>query len=153
MHKELKELEISHYESLEEALMCAIEGSKKEVKQIAFLLWPSDRPQTSYQRLIDALNPSKRQKLSIDEIIYIMNLCNRYDPLKYIADRCSHERPKRKTIEVEQTEVKEKLEEMYVKATQAFQQFIQFTKQRDEVEKIRSGVVSFSDLERKVTRG
>lgn len=144
----LKESEISNYESVEEALMIAIRSSNKEMKQIASLLWPTDPVHTAHQRLVDALNPSKRQKLSINEISYICNICNRYDPLHFFCDQCLHERPKRKSIETEEVEIREKIEDMYSKMIKAYQELKNITSRRDEIEKIRSGVISLTDFEK-----
>jgi hypothetical protein len=135
--------DINHYESLEDALMFCIRASNREVKAVAAALWPSDRLETSYPRLIDALNPSKRQKLSMDEIIFIMNFCNRFDPLYYMSDRCLHERPKMRCVEAEQKMITEQFEELMSTATKSYQKIVQLTKQRDEIEKIRS--FSFAD--------
>jgi hypothetical protein len=142
-------LEIKNYESLEEALMFCIRASNKEMKEVAGALWPSDRLETSYPRLVDALNPSKRQKLSMDEIIFIMNFCNRYDPLFYMADRCLFERPTQRCIEAEKVDLTVRFEEMLEQASKSYQQILKMTKQRDEIETIRKGTVSFIDFERK----
>ncbi len=142
-------IEIKQYESLEEALMFCIRASNKEIKEVAAALWPSDRIETSYPRLVDALNPAKRQKLTMDEIIFIMQFCNRYDPLYYMADRCCFERPNQISIEAQQKDMAVKLEEMIDKAQKAYQQIIRMTKARDEGENIRKGTVSFVDFERK----
>ncbi len=141
--------EINNYESLEDALMFCIRASNKEVKEVACALWPSDRIETTYPRLIDALNPSKRQKLSMNEIIFIMHFCGRYDPLYYMADKCLHERPNPKCVEKEQIEVQQRLESMLAQVTKSYQQVMSVTKQREEVEKIRNGSVSFLDLEKR----
>ena len=139
----MKIAEITRYESLEDALMFCIRASDKEVKQVAAHLWPSDRIETSHGRLIDALNPNKRQKLSIDEVIFIMHFCGRYDPLYYIADQCLHERPSVKRIEAEQKEIAEKLEQTMNETMKAYQHIMQMTKKREEIEKIQQGHISY----------
>lgn len=138
---------INSYESLEDALLFCIRASNKEIKQVAAALWPSDR--NAAARLGEALNPAKRQKLHIDEIIFIMNFCNRYDPLFYIADRCLHERPERRSVESEQKNVAEQYQNMMEQITKSYQHIVKLTNQREEIEKIQKGVVSFSDIEKR----
>ena len=141
--------EISSYESLEDALMFCIRASNKELKQVAAALWPSDRLETTYPRLIEALNSSKRTKLSMNEIIFIMNFCGRYDPLYYMADRCLHVRPEKISVEKEQKQVVEQFEAMILEATKKYQSIMKMTKQRDDIEKLRDGVVAISEFEKK----
>jgi len=146
----MKDKSISHYESMEDALMFCIRASNREVKEVAAALWPSDRLETSYPRLIDAINPAKRQKLSIDEIIFIMNFCNRFDPLYYMADRCLHERPTARCVEAEQKMITEQFEELMTTASKSYQKIMLLTKQRDEIEKIRKGSISLVDIDQKI---
>lgn len=143
---------IHSYESLEDALMFCIRSSGKEVKQVAAALWPSDRIETAYPRLVAAIssNDSKRTKLSLNEIIFIMNFCGRYDPLYYITDRCLHERPNKRSVEAEQKHVAEQFQQMIAQATKAYQHIIKLTKERDDIESIRNGVVSILDIEKKI---
>lgn len=140
---------IAKYESLEDALMFCIRASNKEIKQVAAALWPSDRIETTYPRLVEALNPQKRAKLSIDEIIFIMNFCGRYDALYYMADRCLHERPIKRSIEAEHKQVAEQFQNMIEQATKAYQHILSLNKERDDIEKIQKGIIAFSDIERK----
>lgn len=142
--------EIQKYESLEDALMFCIRASNKEIKVVASALWPSDSPQTSYQRLIDAINPSKRQKLSMNEIIFIMHFCNRYDPLYYMTDQCIHERPVKKCLETEKRNIEEQFQALMAQSTKAYQHIVDLTKRAEEVEEIRNGKLTYFDIERKV---
>lgn len=144
-----KEFEVAHYECLQEALMIAIRRSKKDYIEVAEKLWPTLPERTRYGRLVDALNPDKNQKLSVDEVIYICNFCNSADPLYYFADQCGFERPKKKSIETEEVELKERLDAMFSEATKAYQKYLRLTEKRDQREKIQKGVVSFSDLQKK----
>ena len=132
--------EIRHYESLEEALMCCITLSNKEIKQVAMDLWPSDPERTAYQRLIEALNPNKRQKLSLHEIIWICNYCERYDPLYWMADECLHERPEPKVFEKAEAEIKREMESLMQKVTKQYQDYIVMAERRDKAKKIRDGM-------------
>jgi hypothetical protein len=141
----------NRYESVEDALMFCIRASNKEVKQVAAALWPSDRIETAYPRLIEGLNPAKRMKLTMDEIIFIMNYCGRYDALYYMADRCLHERPNKLSVELEQKQVAEQFHSMMEQATKAYQHIMSLSERRDEIEKIQKGVVSFMDVERKMS--
>ncbi len=138
------------YESLEDALMFCIRASNKEIKEVAAALWPTMQLQTSYQRLIDALNPSKNQKISVYEVIYIMHFCDRYDPLLYICDECLYERPAKKSLDVEQKDVKEMLSTMFNEATKSYQTLLNMIEKREKIEKIKMGTVSFLDRERKI---
>lgn len=142
--------DITRYESIEEAIMFCIRRSNKEVKEVAIALWPSDPHATAYGRLVDAMNPSKRQKLSMNEVIFIMHFCGHYDPLYYMSDKCLHERPNLKCIETEQKEVSEQFENMMSQAMKAYQHVINMTNQRDEIDKIRKGAVTLCDFEKKV---
>lgn len=138
------------YENIEDALMFCIRSSNKEVKQVAAALWPSDPVQTSYNRLLDALNPNKRQKLSMNEIIFIMHFCDRYDPLHYMEDECLHTRSTKKKPEIDAETVQKRFEQMLEESTRAYQQFQKLTEKRDQIDKIRSGEISYLELVRKV---
>jgi hypothetical protein len=127
--------------------MFCIRRSNKEPKQIACALWPSDPHDTSYRRLMDALSANRRQKLSVNEIVFIMHFCGNYDPLYFIADQCLHERPVRKSVELQQTEIKEQFEDMMATAMKKYQEVCDMTKKRDEIERIRQGNVTFLDIE------
>jgi hypothetical protein len=142
--------EVTRYESLEEALMFAIRRSHKEIKEVAVTLWPSDPHQTAYGRLVDALNPAKRQKLSMNEIIFIMHYCQQYDPLYYMADQCLHDRPVAKCIATEEKEIKEHFDNLMKQSMKAYQHIVKMTKKREEIEKIRNGHVTFHDFEKKL---
>lgn len=141
---------IQKYENLEDALLFCIRASNKEIKEVACALWPSDSVQTSYQRLLDAINTTKRQKLSMNEIIFIMHFCNRYDPLYYMTDQCLHERPTKKCIEAERRDIEEQFQSLMAQSTKAYQHIIELTKKAEEVEKIRNGNLTYLDIEKKV---
>jgi ATP-dependent exoDNAse (exonuclease V) beta subunit len=146
-----KNLGIMYYEHIEEALMCAIKASTKEIKEVAAALWPYDNISTAHQRLLDGLNPLKRQKLSMYEIIFICKFCDRYDPLYFMASECLHERPKRKSFSIEQEQIKDKLEELFAETTKSYRHCMKMLEQREEAEKIRDGIISFGDIEKKLS--
>lgn len=143
-------MKVNKYESLEDALMFCIRASNKELKEVAAALWPSTPVPTSHGRLIEALNPKKSQKLTFDEIIFIMHLCGRYDPLYYMADQCLHERPAKICIEAEQKSLQETFANTLQEVTKAYQYISSITEQRDEIEKIRKGNLTLFEVERKV---
>lgn len=138
---------INNYESLEDALMFCIRASNKEIKQVAVALWPSDRNATA--RLTEALNPAKRQKLHMDEIIFIMNFCDRYDPLFYMTDRCLYERPEKRSLESEEKCATELYKQAIEQITKSHHHILRLSKQREEIENIQKGVVSFLDIGKK----
>lgn len=138
--------ESQNYESLEEAITTCICLSGFTNKKIANILWPSVPFQTAYQRLTDALNPSKRQKLTVDEIILIMKTCDRYDVLDYMADQCLHERPRKRTTVCEQKEksdVKNKLEEFIEQSKKMYDELVSLLSDREKTGKINSTVFEF----------
>ena len=142
--------EIVSYECLEDALMFTIRASNKEIKEVSAALWPSDPIQTAYSRLIDALSIKKKQKLTMNEVIFIMHFCGRYDALYYMCDECLHERPQKKSIDTEEQDVKQMFEAMMSQSTKAYQQLMNMVNRREKIDKIKHGVVSFTDLERKI---
>src|SRR5687768_17416347 len=123
---------------LEDAIKFCIADSDHTIMDVAIALWPTRKPENAYIRMSEALNPKKRQKLTTEEIIFIMNLCNRYDPLYYIADKCSHQRPIKKIISNEKKDISEKLEEMIDKVMQTHKQVTDMTEQKEE-----SGNITF----------
>lgn len=139
---------IRNYENIEEALMLAIRMSDRELKEVAASLWPAMPIATAYQRLIDAINPSKNQKLSMHEIIHIMHFCKRYDPLYYLADECLHDRPQKKSIEKEQEDAKEMLDNMYAKLMRAHQDLRVLIQRREKIEKLQKADILTLELNR-----
>lgn len=142
----MKDMQIRSYESLEDALLFCIRASNREVKEVAAALWPSDPITTSYQRLIDALNPNKRQQLRFSEIIFVMHFCGRYDPLYYLEDECLHERSQRKIPQIEEEKVKQLFQKMLGESTRAYQEILKLTEKREQIEKIRDGHISYLEL-------
>lgn len=82
------------YEDEFEAIREAIASSDREFKQVACHLWPSKKPETAYARLKACLNDQKDERLTFGEIIEICRFCDRYDPLHFMCDALSHDRPK-----------------------------------------------------------
>lgn len=80
------------YESALQAVEIAIAESAFTYKQVASHLWPAKKPDTAYARLKACLNDDKDEKFSFEEIIEICKHIDRYDPLYFFADECSHSR-------------------------------------------------------------
>lgn len=80
------------YDSAMHAVERAITESGRHFKEVAAHLWPSKKPDTAYARLKACLNEEKDEKFSFEEIIEICRFCNRFDPLYFFADECSHTR-------------------------------------------------------------
>lgn len=80
------------YDSAMHAVESAITASGRHFKEVAAHLWPAKKPDTAYARLKACLNDEKDEKFSFEEIIEICRFCNRFDPLYFFADECSHTR-------------------------------------------------------------
>lgn len=125
------------YESIEDALMYSIMSANKSYKEIAARLWPSDNIENAHRRLHEALNSSRRQKLSADEIIFICNYCNRYDAIHYMEDECLLTRSTKKVVEVEFQESRRMIGGLYEQATKLFQDMLHTANKHDEIQKLR----------------
>lgn len=93
------------YDSAMHAVECAITASGRPFKEVAAHIWPTKKPDTAYARLKSCLNDDKDEKLSFEEIIEICRFCNRFDPLFFFADECSHSRPEPRAPEDEKAEL------------------------------------------------
>ena|SRR5687768_14472934 len=80
------------YDSAMHSVERAITESGRHFKEVAAHLWPAKKPETAYARLKACLNDEKDEKFSFEEIIEICRFCNRFDPLYFFADECSHTR-------------------------------------------------------------
>lgn len=138
--------QFTSYTSFEESLVCAIRMSNKEPKEVAALLWPSEPIERAYSRLMDAMNPHKKQKLSFYEIIRIMHITDRHDPLFYLADECLYERPEKRSIKIEHEAIMSKMNEMFEKFIKEFHSGMTAMKKHEEIEKIRAGKDSNLEL-------
>jgi hypothetical protein len=83
------------------AIDSAIISSDKGYKEVAVHLWPHKKPESAYARLKACLNAEKDERLTLGEIAALCRFCERYDPLLYLCDELSHERPKLITKEDE----------------------------------------------------
>lgn len=93
------------YESAMQAVTRAITESGRPMKQVATHLWPSKKPDTAYARLKACLNEDKDEKFSFEEIIEICRFCERFDPLYFFADECSHSRGEPRAPEDEKAQL------------------------------------------------
>jgi hypothetical protein len=89
------------YDDEFEAIRTAIVDSERELKDVAMHLWPGRKPESASARLRACLNAEKDERLTFGEIIALCRYCDRYDPLLYMADELSHERPARTVKETE----------------------------------------------------
>lgn len=136
-------LQINYYESIEDALRMTMHLSQKSYKEVAYFLWPSLTPERAHQRLLEALNPEKNQKLSFDEIIKISLFCNRFDALMYMADACSHVRPLPKKGEDEDREIKEMFQNMQADIKKSLDLFNAMIERKERREQIRESSIHF----------
>lgn len=93
----MQSVQDTNFDSWEEAVKYSIHAAGKSLKEVAVALWPSDK--RAYEMLREALSSAHKKKLSLDEIIFICNYCNRFDALDYMANLCDHNKPTRKTEE------------------------------------------------------
>lgn len=116
------------YDDEFQAIDAAIIASEKGYKDVAHFLWPSKKPESAYARLKACLSGEKDERLTLGEIAALCKFCDRYDPLLYLCDELSHERPKRITLEDELTG----LLRQYLDATRTAEKLM------PRIEKIRS---------------
>lgn len=134
---------ILRYESLEEALTLTIRLANKSLKEVAISLWPSLKVERAHPRLIECLNGS--MKLTMDEIIHISHFCKRYDALHYMADECNHIRPKIKTLEEEEKEIKDMFKNMQDILQKSHGLFERMIDREEKREKIAQSTVHFME--------
>lgn len=91
------------YDDEFQAIDAAIVTSERSHKEVAMHLWPGRKPESAYARLKSCLNSEKDERLTLGEIVALCKFCDRYDPLCFMCDEFSHERPKRITKEDELT--------------------------------------------------
>lgn len=101
------------YDSAEEAVNAAIVKSGLKPKEVAVELWPAMKMDSAYARLKNALNPDKHEKLTLDEIIHICRVAQRFDPLFYMADELCHTRPILRAPKDEGAELLREIHEQY----------------------------------------
>lgn len=89
------------YDDEFQAIDAAIIASEKSYKEVAHFLWPAKKPDSAYARLKACLNPEKDERLTLGEIVAICQFCGHVDPLLFLCDELSHERPKPITKEDE----------------------------------------------------
>jgi hypothetical protein len=132
------EEETLYYESFEDAVSLAIRKANKTTKEVAQKLWDKDDPHIAHTRLLEALNPRKKQKLSANEIVWIMNYCGRADPLFWFCQETLHERPAKKSVEIESEEILQEIRGHYAKSTKLYQDLLIMLEKRDAVTKLRA---------------
>jgi hypothetical protein len=92
------------YDDESDALAQTIANGDKTFKQCAGFLFPHLKPESSYARLKNCLNPLKEdERLSFSQIITLCKFCGAYDALYYMADELEHERPVKRAPEDELT--------------------------------------------------
>jgi len=79
------------FECVEDALRTAIQSSGKSQKEVACAVWPTLTAEQASQRLRSVLNPTKREKLSFDEFIFISNYIGVYFGLEHLNLCCGFE--------------------------------------------------------------
>jgi hypothetical protein len=89
------------YDDEYQCIDAAILDSEHTYKEVAHFLWPGKKPESAYARLKACLNAEKDERLTFGEIIAICKFCDRFDPLFYMADELSHDRPRQVTKETE----------------------------------------------------
>lgn len=136
---------ITRYESLEEALTLTIRLANKQYKEVAHSLWPTTKPECATARLAECLNSSKNRKLTMDEIIHICHFCGRYDALYYMADECSHARPKIKTSAEEEHEIKEMFTNMQATLNKSFEMFQLMIQRKEKRDMIKDGNIHYME--------
>lgn len=67
--------ELPFYESPEQALLAAVQHLGG-AKAVGALLWPSKTPDAARTRLLDALNPSRSERLDLAESMFILRAAN-----------------------------------------------------------------------------
>jgi hypothetical protein len=90
------------YDSAEEAIRNAITNSGKRMKEVAHELWPHMKMDSANTRLSNSLDPTKAEKLTLDEIVHICRVTGRPDPLFYMADETGYSRPEIRAPEDEE---------------------------------------------------
>jgi hypothetical protein len=86
------------YDDHFQALRAAIENGRG-YKETAMHLWPSMRAESAYARLKSACRDSGDHKLDLAETVQLCKFNGSADPLYYLADELSHERPRPKAAE------------------------------------------------------
>lgn len=93
------------YDTDADAINSAITSSGKTFKQVAAALWPSMKMDSAYARLKNCLNPTKDEKLSFSEVIFICRETGQLDPIFYACDELSLHRPAPKAPADEKAEL------------------------------------------------
>lgn len=93
------------YDTDADAINSAITSSGKTFKQVAGALWPTMKLDSAYARLKSCLNPTKDEKLSFSEVIFICRETGQLDPLFYACDELSLHRPTPKAPADEKVEL------------------------------------------------
>lgn len=110
--------------SYEEIIYNMISRSGLSIKFVAGELWKDEESiERAQSKLRDALNPTRLQKLDLDEIIEISNICNRDDILKYFAQKTGYKVEKRE-VKKELREMLEEYKELYRQSTRNYQRFL-----------------------------
>lgn len=80
-------------------------------KRVGAALWPAMTIQAAQQQLLNALNPDKPHKLSLDEIVHIARLGRRegvHAVMEYLCASLDYETPRPVTQEAKQTALLER---------------------------------------------
>lgn len=91
------------YDDEFDALQQMVAASDRTPKEVACFLRPDLKPASAYAWFQACLSPHGDQRLKFGQIIAAMKFCERFDPLMYMADEVSHERPRPVTKEDELT--------------------------------------------------
>lgn len=128
--------EMPWYESAEDATSTALTkgramilsrvNNKKQnhFKVAAVALWPwLNNEDSAYARLKDALNPDRPVKLTADEHIFLANLAQEYDYLRYTEAKCHHAGTQPVKPEDEQIQLQQIILQSQLALTQALNRF------------------------------
>lgn len=126
------------YDSAEEAVNAAIVRSGKKPKEVANALWPGMKMDSAYARLKNALRGDKPEKLTLDEIIQICRVTDRFDPLYYMADELSHGRPQPRAPEDEQADLAHEAARLAQSVQQLMRRFDHIEQRKAQVRGITS---------------
>lgn len=89
------------YEDEYDALQTMVASSGKTVKELAAALWPDMKHESRYAKFKDCLDRKGSEQFKFSQVVLLMKMCERYDPLMYQCDETLHARPDRKTVDDE----------------------------------------------------
>lgn len=83
------------FEDINDALREAVRALGG-VKQVGAWLWPEIAPDTAGNRLRDCLNPERREKLSPEQVLFILRRAREvgyHAAMEYLAASCGYAKP------------------------------------------------------------